>query len=237
MADEKTGTGAPDSNQAPDPITNIKGEMNRKFGNLESQMAEMKKSNDALAAAIKNRDAAASVNQPAASAKDSDIDTEWFENPAAARTKLKEELRTEMRQENDENSRRQGTIAELVGQFPELSNGEHEFTKRAVEIYNSMSDSEKRSPISYKAAVNQAALEKGVIPKSKRQDPEESDDFTLSGNGSSGVRQTERARNRGSKIDQATVDFGRLVGLDMDDEKVKERIKTSHGRRSYGKYE
>lgn len=239
MADEKTGTGAAGSETAPDPITNLKGEFNRKLGNMEQQMAAMKQSTDALLASVQasqKREAPA----PAANDVDAQIEKDWFDNPARAAATLTEKVTKQVTQQvasmNDETTRRSGVIAELVDQFPELKSQDHDLTKRAVEIYNSLSKEEQRSPISYKAAVSQAALEQGVAPKSKRQIQEEAEDFTLNGNGSSTVRQ-DRNRAKGGKLDQATSDFARLMGVNIDDEKVKERIKNNHGRKSWSRYE
>lgn len=238
MADDQN-TGSGSGSQTPDPIANIKGEFNRKIGNLEQQMTAMAETNKALVSQLKTLSKPA-ASEPAPVDEDGEIERQWFDNPQKAASLLASKVKKEVTQEvaaaTEYNNRRTGTIAELVQDFPELQQTDHKFTKRAVEIFNSMSVEDQKSPIAYKAAVSQAALEQGVAPKSKREQSEESDDFTLDGSGSSGIRQ-ERSRSKSGGIDKATVDFARLMGVNIDDEKVKQRIKNQHGRRTYNRYE
>jgi hypothetical protein len=243
MEDNQNGQGGAGSN-TPDPIANVKGEFNRKIGNLEQQITSMAEANKQLLAQIQSMNKPQGGAAPVAQDEDALIEKEWFDNPAKAASLLTQKVTKTVRKELDntltENSRRQSMIGQLVSDFPELSNENHAFTKRAVEIYNSLPAEERSSPIAYKAAVNQAALEQGVAPKSKRQqnddDDSGSDDFSLNGSGSSEVRR-DRNRNRKGGISQAQADFARLMGVNIDDDKVKERIKNNHGRRGYRNYE
>lgn len=239
MADEnKPGEGSP-----ADPITQIKGEFNRKFGNLEQQMAGVLETNKALLGQIASMSKPATSAAPAPTGDDEDtqIEKEWFDNPAKAASLLTKKVSKQVREEVtagiNEQSTRTNTIQELVSEFPELRKQDHAFTKRAVEIYNSLPDRDKSSPLAYRHAVSQAALEQGVKPSSKRDPESDPDDFTLDGGGSANVRQSSRSRNRKGEIDPLTAEFARMVGVNIDDDKVKERIKNNHGRRTYTRYE
>lgn len=241
MADEKTGTGEA-GDKSPESITNVKGEFNRKIGNLEQQVSSLVESNKALLGQIASmaKPAASAAAAASASDEDTEIEKQWFDNPGKAANLLTQKVTRQVSQQvataAEANNRKTTTIAELVEEFPELRKTDHPLTKRAVEIYNGLSEGDKSSPIAYKAAVNQAALEHKVQPLSKRDESDEADDFTLSGNGSSGVRQEGR-RSRKDDIDPATAEFARMVGVNVDDPKVKERMKNKHGRRTYNRYE
>lgn len=240
MADENKG-GTPESGA--ESITQIKGEFNRKIGNLEQQVSQMTESNKALVAQIQSMSrtpASAAAQAQGGDDEDAQIEKEWFDNPAKAASLLSKKVSKQVREEVtsgiNEQAGRTNTINELIGEFPELRKADHSLTKRAVEIYNSLSDRDKSSPLAYRHAVSQAALEQGVKPNSKREPENDPDDFTLDGAGASNVRQSSRRRGKGD-IDPLTAEFARMVGVDMDDEKVKERIKNNHGRRTYTRYE
>lgn len=242
MADENTGNGGDQSNNA-DPLANVKGEFNRKLGNLEQKVGSLEETNRALLNQLKAMSAPAPVAAASTSDEDAEIENSWFNEPKVAAAKLTNKITklvtTQIADATQNQQRHTSTISELVDEFPELRKADHPMTKRAIEIFNGLSASDKTNPISYKAAVSQAALEMAVAPMSKRPDNEyeESDDFTLNGSGASGVRNDARRSKRSNAgISKATADFAKLVGVNIDDEKVKERIKTKHGRNNYRSY-
>lgn len=240
MADEQNPTGGDNA----DPIANVKGEFNRKLGNLEQKVGSLEETNKALLNQLKSMQAASTPAASTQSDEDAEIEGAWFNEPKVAAAKLTNKITklvtSQVAAQTENQNRQQSTIAGLVEEFPELRKGDHQMTKRAIEIFNSMPISDQSNPVSYKAAVSQAALELGVQPMSKRKEQEidESDDFTLDGRGASGVRSDERrSRRSGTGISKATEAFAKLVGVNIDDDKVKERIKNKHGRRSYTRYE
>lgn len=230
MSDQDQGSSAPEGGES---LTNVKAEFSRKLSNIEAKYSSLEQTNAQLLATLQAMSAPKQQAQP-----NSKIEDVWFDKPqeAAARIKqeAKAELMQELRAEGDRTAKQNATLAQLVSDFPELSDGNHELTKRAVEIYSGLSAEDKTSPIAYRAAVKEAALEMGVMPKSKRS---QDDDFTISGQGSSTTRSERSPSRQKSGIDAATEEFARLIGVNIDDPKVKERIKSKHNRRSYGKWE
>jgi hypothetical protein len=222
--DEKSGEGTPPA----DEIKNIKAEMSRKLSNTESTLAALKASQDALLAQI-----ATLAPKPALAPEQKLSDLMYSDPEAYAQKVLAEaEKRADARLEQrlSAQSAQQNVIAELVNQFPELSDGDHEFTKSAVAKFNAMPAEDRKSPVAYKTAVMEAALEAGVKPKSKRERVE-GDEYV--GRGSSGSASRSK---KSAEIDPRTVAFAELVGLDISKPEVKERLKSNHGRESYLKW-
>lgn len=122
-------------------------------------------------------------------------------------------------------------LGQLTNDYPELSNPNSELTKKAIEIYNGMSQSEKSSPTSYKVAVRDAAAEVGLLPKSKRKSS--NDDFSMSG-GSSGRSSGESSRKE--ELSESTLAFAEALGLNIKDKKVVERLKQRSERKDWGRY-
>ena len=227
MEQENQGAGAPDSasqntQQADDPIKNLKSEFNRKLGNLEESNRKLMEQLSAL------------VNPKPKAPEPSKLDDVWYQSPAEAARIIKEETRAEIRKELDAERQLQTKQAQvinsLVAEFPELSQQDHDLTKRAVEIYNSLPDDEKQSPIAYKAAVKEAALELDIKPKAKRQTKKEDDSFSFgSGGGSS------RRPSSDSEIDKVRESLAEKFGLKMTPE-LKDKLKKT-AKRDFRKFE
>ena len=209
-------------------LKNVKEEFTRKQANTDSQLASLKQQNEALMSKLNSFTPASFGAQAPAKEELSDL---IYSNPERY-TQLIEERATKAAEKNIEGrlnaqARGNSTIASLHAEFPELASNDHELTKKAVEIYSALPDDEKSSPLSYKVAVKEAALELGIKPKSKRTDEEQ----LMSSGGGSGSR-----KERKPKISQQTADFAAAVGLDINDPKVKERIEGRQGR-NWNKYE
>lgn len=235
MADTTNpGSGAA-GNENGDQIKNVKEEMNRKLGNMETKVSTLEQTNRQLLAQLQAMAPAA----PAAPKKN--IQDVWFDKPDEAAARIKAEAKQEIREEfanlNAQQQKQNVTLNALVAEFPELSDPQHELTKKAVEIYSAMPEDEKVSPAAYKAAVREAALEFNVKPRSKRGDDYE--DFSGLRGGSSGQnsQRSNGDRQRRGGLDPQTVEFAKLVGVNTDDPKVAERLKQNHGRKRYDRWE
>lgn len=212
------------SNSAPDPIVNLKAEMNRKLGNLTDTNSRLEAQLAAIAASLK----------PAAPATP-EKKVSVFEDEEAFAQSLEARVASRLDQVLSQRDQHSATIAALVNDYPELADGSSELTVRAVEIFNSMSPADKASSIAYKTAVQSAALEHGVRPKSKRAKSTENDSFSLGA--SSGGSEPRRAAK--GQLDERTKLFAEAVGLNLDDPKNKasaDRIKSNHGRKNYNKW-
>lgn len=237
MAEANQGSGE----QAPDPLKNVKSEFDRKIGNVDQKLDQ---TNKTLAGLVTQLQQMAKTTAPAQSTKPAptvqkEIEDNWYDNPGKVAQLIKEEAKTELRQEitaaNAIQQKTTNTLNSLVRDFPELSDQDNEFTKRAIAIYAEMPEDEKASPAAYKAAVREAALEMGVKPRSKRTE-EELDDFSLRSGGNYSSRSEGSARRRNT-LDPAVAAFAKLVGVDAEDPKTKERLINNHGRKRWDRWE
>jgi hypothetical protein len=228
MADETPPQGGTPPPAANDEIKNLKAEFSRKLDNTNSQL-------QAVLEALKKpaAPAPAAPAQKAPSAEDF-----WYDEPAKAKalleseiaTKVKAEITTESKREREYQQRFQTVVNGLYNDYPELNDESHEMTKRAREIYSTFSDAEKAEPLALDVASRRAASEFGIRPKSKRG--ENDDNFTLSGSASG----TKPAKKK-EEISEATLMAAQLMGRDINDPKVKERLKAAASRKKWNSYE
>lgn len=222
-----------------DPIKNFKSEISRKIENqnaiLEKQNREINERLAALTASVSRQTPEAPLPP---SKKMSDLmydNPEEYariiaENATNAATKVAARMvETSTAQQNDWNT----TVAQLQNEYPEFQKNDSELTKRTLEIYNTLSANEKNTGRGIKSAAREAAAELGIVTASRRT-RNNTDDFSV---GSSGSSNRQQAKKADAKIDQASIEFARLLGQPVDDPKYIERLKKSNNRKNYGKYE
>lgn len=224
MSDENKG--APAAPAKTEDLGNIKAEFNRKLSNLEASNAQLQQQLASMLQATK----------PAATTTTAKLEDVWFDKPeqAAARIKAeaKDEMRAEIQAQNQAAAKTNATIGALMQDFPELNDANNELTRKAVEIYGSFSAEDKSSPVAYRAAVREAAMELGIKPASKRKTETDDETFSLGGNSAPAPK---AAIGKG-KVDAATLEFARIMGLDTSNPKVKENL-TKRAGRNFGRYE
>lgn len=229
MSDEQQGTPSPETS---DPIKNMKSEFDRKFGNTDAKLSEMAATNAALLAKLNELTSQRAPSAPAAQEELSDV---FYKDPAryaqivADRASAQAEARSSQREAASRKT--QGILGQLQAEFPELASADHELTRKAVEIYNALPDDEKASSMSYKLAVQSAAVELGVKPRSKRPASDQ-EDLGSSGYSSSG----NRSQRKSTKLDPATEELARMFGIDTSKAEVKDRLIKSSGR-NWTKYQ
>lgn len=217
MSEVKT-EGAPPTEPVSDGLKNVKAEFSRKLEGVESQL---KSTNDALLKLINQT--GKSEPPPASQPKISDL---LYEDPDKAVAIIAEQVsktvRADVTKEVSERSREQQIMTNLYQEYPELADAENPLTKRALEVFDKLPADDKKSPSAYKLAVAEAALDVGMRPKSKRESSQgysqNQDSFAL------GSSSAPKATTRPGKLSPDTEDFGRAMGFDMSDPKVRERI-------------
>lgn len=221
MSDEQnsnTGT-PPPAEAAPDRVKNLQSEFDRKLQNVTAELQR-------IAAAIPQPAPQQQSKKKLAELAYSDED--GFERELDSRVEAKAAAIVENM--TAKQARQNAVIQDLYKDFPEIGDMENPLTKRALEIHASLSAEEKGSPMAYKLAVKDAALELGVKPKSKRA-ANNDESFQLGGGGNPPPRKQKE------DIDTATTDFARALGVDVSDVKVKERLKNYSSRRNWNKFE
>ena len=127
------------------------------------------------------------------------------------------------------NQRQQQTnqvMTQLLADYPELSDAASELSVKAVQNFSRMDRASQQDPRSYKEAVRDAAAELGLLVKSKRVVRNDDDGSYVGGTGG-GNNNSSNGSNRSSKkekLSDATLEFAELVGLNIRDTKVVERI-------------
>jgi hypothetical protein len=169
---------------------------------------------------------------------DVDLDELIYKDPKQYAKRVTENAKREamqaVQQVNAQQQQSNQVLSQLVNDYPELSDTNSELSKRAVDIYKSLSESERNSSLGYKVAVREAAAELGSLPKSKRKQTD-SEDFTLGG--SKGQKAATQSQPKQKDLDEATLKFAKAMGLNTDDKKVVERLKARAQRTKWDKYE
>lgn len=155
-------------------------------------------------------------------------------DPAKAIERIKSEVRNEVisgvNAENKVKEEFSSKFYELQGLYPEIADQSSALHKRAKELM----DNSKASPHDSGAlerAVLRAAAEEGVLPMSHRKAPVSDDDNEPLG-GASYTSSNSRRRSSSQKLDQKTLAFAELAGMDVKDPKVIENLtKTQNERR------
>lgn len=234
MSEENT-TQENQGGEAGADLGNIKEEFNRKIGNVSQSIESQQSKIDQVLA--QNQALIESLNAQGQSRKVDEGSNEslgdlLFSNPDEAISKIAQEVaktvKTDVSKDLDTRAAQSQTLNQLVTEFPELSDEGHALSKEAVDIYKGLPQND---PNSYRLAVMQAALNQGVQPRSKRSGG--SDDYVMQG----GSRGSERTKsNKSDKLDEGTLAFAQLVGMDISDEKVLKNLK-KHSKRNFGKYQ
>lgn len=212
------------SSQPDEVFKQIKGEMNRKFDKHSETLAQIQATQKALAEALE-RFAPKQAPTQSPSGVDEDLEKVMYTDPAKY-TQIIEERAVQkalerVRAENQTQSSVQGTIANLANEYPELADQESELTKATVEILKGVSEAEKTNPRTYEYAVMKAATQLDVKPRAKRAKVEEDGLAAPSYNSPSNRSQKRSA----DKIISQNKDFGKAVGVNLDDPKVAEKYK------------
>lgn len=190
-------------------ITNLKGELNRKVGNLESRF-----------------------NPPQPEPKDEPLEDLIYTNP-------KKVIETIRKQATDaavgvvaDSQRKATEIGNMVYDYPELQDRNSDFFKAAVKVFEGMSSEEQANPMAMKLAVKEAAIDAGLKPRSKRDTSD--DDFYMEGG--NGAPRSNR-RNREPELQDTTLILAEKMGLNTSDPKVLESLKARSKRTNWNRYE
>lgn len=166
----------------------------------------------------------------------------WFDDQDAAaqiiEDRAEKKFEAKLRASQEQIAKTQNVIRGLYKDFPELQDTDHPLTVKAIELFEKMTDEEKQSPLAYKIAVKDAADELEIKPKAKRKAASDEDDSYSLGGGNSRYSDggSNRDKKKSNKLDPRTVEFGKLMGLKMDDPKVVENLQ-KHAGRGWNRYE
>lgn len=211
-------------------IKNLKHEFNRKIDNLTESNQQLIN----LISSLGEQAQPTSSKSDSSSKDDEDLETLMYTDPKKALAKIKKEIEGEIMGELDSRNKvsqeQQNVITQLVNEYPELSDSNHELTKKTMEVYSSLSDKDRSSPLAYKVAARDAAAELGIVPKSRRKGLEDSESFSL-GSHTGGA---SKGKSKG-KVHNATLAFAEALGYDANDRKLQERL-AKYSNRKFNKW-
>lgn len=229
---------APDAGDV-DPIKNVKAEMNRKFQNLSETNQKLAQQNEALNAKIDLL--LNTVSQPKQESSSEDDEALRYTDPDAyIEKKLKDvdkKVDAKIAQTEQMNSAKQQTLIALATDYPEINDPSSALYKKAIELGSSYPANFVSSPEGIRLIVREAAADIGLLPKKSRQvSSEEGDDDMAEfiGGGGSGNKPPSGPKNK-DKLDPKTLAVAELMGLNVNDPKVVERLK-ERSKRNYNKY-
>lgn len=218
MEETNNNDGIETQEQSPhEYLKQMEKQFSERFVQQEQHLEKLYSSQKELIEAI------SAQRNPAPQEETPDLTGLLLSDPEKAIKVIKESVKKEINGELDQHQSRiaqqNQTLAQLQQEFPELSDINHPLTKSALEIYGKMSNKEKESPLAYKVAIQEAAMRNNVKPKSVRQQ-ESSDEFSMP----SGVKGGPRTKGT-DKLDPKTVEFARIMGLNLEDKATVERLK------------
>lgn len=220
-----------------DQLDALKSEFSKQNSGVLNEIQALKQSLLGLNEAIKQKSTPAPLQNNTQEEPDPIID------PKGYREYIKRELSQEVESKLDQRltvqNQRQAQLAALVQDYPELQNNNSDLTKKAIELFSSLSDVEKNSPTAYKFAVQSAAAELGVLTMNKRKTTEENDNFTINNSNNSGGKggNSNRNNDKDAKIQEETLQFAQLLGLDTNNPEYIKRLKAASKRKNWSKFE
>jgi hypothetical protein len=120
-------------------------------------------------------------------------------------------------------------MATLAQEYPEINSGKAEIREAILAAQKKLPLEVQGSAVGYEMSIKAAMADLGIIPSSRR--PKSDDDYSIPSGRSGGEA---RAAKKG-KVAQETLDTAELMGLDINDPKVVERL-GKHAGRNFGKY-
>lgn len=130
---------------------------------------------------------------------------------------------------------------ELLGLYPEIGDQKSELHTYAKTLM-AQSGAQAYDSGALERAVLRAAAEKGIMPMNHRKPAKEENDEDggsyLGGSSHSGESSQRRRRDKSDKLPAASLAFAELVGLDVNDSKLVERLTKHHNDRrgNWNKY-
>lgn len=242
---ESESTGGDEGVNAPEYISkerfsNYQSEVSRK---LQETQEAMVRSNQELLERL-----SANFQQPKQKAEPENSVNDWDELVYDKKMSPKEfanqiEERVSQRVDNVIENRTRATqaitsaVSEITAKFPEFANQNSEASQLALEKYKKLPSHMANTPEGARIVMLEAAAELGYVSMDRRPKQTSNDDdgaFSMSGNkGSSSSRQSSR---KDKELTDNTLAFAAALGLNVGDNKQKDRLKDRAKRTEWNRY-
>lgn len=227
MEDENKGGSTTEQPDTATLLQNQKAEMQRKFENTNAELNQMKQMLLSLTAKPtpqEEPEEELDVFEPAKVKK-------YVEKKVSSAIKSVKDEQNEMNRKAQE---RQGVIYSMGQEYPEILQPTSEMAQEAIRIIDSLPLHEQESPTAVKAAILEAAMNKGVVPKSKRKasGKDDNEHFQIG----KGKPAGDGKKPSDDEVDSATLEWSQLLGRDVSKKEVKDKLK-SYSKRNWRQYE
>jgi hypothetical protein len=193
------------------PIENVKAEFNRKLSSLEASNAALQQRIEAFMS---------QSTPPVSKSEEKRIGSLLFEDADKYAEVVAERAVAKAAEQVSQMSQRQAEQANVVGRlyqdYPELQDSSNPFTKAVLTKHSQLSRSEQQDTRMLRLIALETAAELEIQPVSKRKQSQEGDIY--GGRGNSG-------KQRETALDNKTIEFARLLKLDVNDPKVIASLK------------
>jgi len=218
-------------------IDNVQAEMARKMKNIEARNEELvtqnQQTNTKLDAIMQQ---ISTPSKPAPSQSNEDLEyMKQYEPDKYIDMKFKE-MEQDRANERAQNAQT-ATIDELNAKYPDLEDSKSDLYKKTLEKASKYNQNFRTSAEGIRLAVMEAVNDLGAskVVKKESEEDQSLDEFIGSSGKGSGASSRPKSDGSGEKLDPMTEEFARQVGLNIDDSKVKERIK-ERGKRDYRRW-
>lgn len=219
-----------------DPIKNLKSEFSRKFENTEKSVSSVNEKLDSIMQVISSQQSA-SQSSADNSANDDDDDVDKYLDPDAyierKLGRLKQEVIKDVTTVQQQQQAAQQTYSSLAQEYPDLVNTKSELFQKASQIHQSLRKDLQNTPEGYELAVAKAVKESGYKASRNQESNQDVEDFIMGDSG--GQDSSNRRKKKDGDLDPKTLAFAELMGLDIKDKKVIERLK-ERAKRDYKKF-
>lgn len=211
-----------------DPTRNLKAEMDRKFGNINDQLAQIAES---LSSAQQQRQA------PEPTPQVDDLEQLSYSDPKRYAEVIKnqtlQEVRAEQQRLQQQQEQQNQVISRIYNDFPEVNTPGTKLYDKVQEMVQKLPQDQRSNPANWESLVYRAALETGIKPRYLRKSSEDAaDDFVMSGSrGSSSIKESRKK----DELDPKTLEFARLMGMPVDKKDYVEKLK-KYSKRDFRRY-
>lgn len=216
-----------------DPMKNLRGEFSRKFQNMQAKNEELIAQNSQLIAKIDQVIATTTktTQEPEIDYEDlkySDPDKYVELKMKEVESRVDQKIGASLNQQNAKNQ----TIQAMMSEYPELASQDSALVKKAIELGKRYSEEFVGTPEGIRLVIREAASQLGILPSAVRAQMSSSgdsmDDFIAGSNSGSNRKQEQRKKD---DLDPKTKVVAELMGLDVNDKAVIERLKKHQGRK------
>lgn len=229
---EKEAQEAPEQEATPvaeDPIKNLKAEFSRKQANLEAQQAETNAQLQAILAEVQKSMRAPEAPKKSARELVFDDPEEFVKQVEENATRKATEVVTK---QYEASQKVQTEVASFTSKYPEFAQEGSEAVLLATKYASQLPAKLKGTAEGVEIAMSRAALELGLVAANKRKTTI-NEEPVVGSRGSSSAASTSKK----GKIDEKTLAFAELLGMDLNDPKQAAALEKANNRKKWNSYE